>query len=189
MIESETKKWRNGVHKPQALEPTCANYEQLVAWVTRGDVEAARFCLDVCTIVQCWDDLIDRDKPVPPETINRTFWTALVELPRNPFYRRHFDVLNPLWITGIQNWHAANTFETGGSEAELEIAFIIRSCCADFLLQVATLVGGYEWARLVTPPIHRLSHGEGLRGYKENLIKQYADAKRLNTQSPENSNV
>jgi hypothetical protein len=133
----------------------------------------------VCAIVQCWDDLIDKDKSVSPETINRTFWTALVELPRNPFYRRHFDVLNPLWITGIQNWHAANTFEAGGSEPELEIAFIIRSCCADFLLQAATCVGGYEWARIVTPAIHRVCHSEGLQGYKQNLIKQFREADKL----------
>jgi hypothetical protein len=161
---------------------TCANYEALVWWAVRGDADAAAFCLAVCSIVQCWDDLIDRDKPVSPEQINRAFWTALVEMPRNSFYRRFFDLLNPLWITGIQNWHAANFMEAGGTEPELEIAFIIRSCCADILIGAATCVGGYEWARTVTPSVHRVCHGEGLKGYKANLAKQYADAAQLLTQ-------
>lgn len=159
--------------------PTHADYDALVCWAVRGDGEAAAFCKAVCAIVQCWDDLIDRDKPVSPETINRTLWTALVEMPRNPFYRRHFDLLNPLWVTGIQNWHAANSMEDSGTEPELEIAFIIRSCCADILVAAATCVGGYEWARVVTPAIHRICHSEGLRGYKENLIKQHVDSAKL----------
>jgi hypothetical protein len=151
-------------------------WDELISWAVCGDADAAAFCMMVCSIAQLWDDLIDKDKPIDPEHINRGFWIALVELPRNRFYQRHFEDLNPLWMVTIQNWHAANYMEAGGTEAELEIAFIIRSACADIVIQAALLVGGYEWARKVTPTIHRISHAEGLDGYKANLAKQFADA-------------
>jgi hypothetical protein len=131
------------------------------------------------SIAHCWDDLIDKDKPIDPEAINLAFWQALVDLPRNRFYQRHFDLLNPLFMTVIQNWHAANVMEKNGTAPDLEIAFIIRSGCVDLLIQAATLVGGYSHAREVTPVLHRIAHSDGLKGFKAKLKKQFADAQQI----------
>jgi hypothetical protein len=156
-----------------------AEYEKLVLQAVCGNHDAADFCITTYSIMHCWDDLIDKDKPVDPEAINLAFWQVLVVLPRNRFYQRHFDCLNPLFMTMIQNWHAANAMEKNGTDADLEIAFIIRSGCVDLLIQAATLVGGYSHAREVTPLIHRIAHSDGLAGFKANLAKQFADAAEL----------
>jgi hypothetical protein len=147
---------------------------QLLYQAVRGHPEAAEFCITLVEILHTWDDLIDRDKPVSPEAINQAFWLALVELPLNPFYQVHFHDLIPCLMTAILNWHAANDMEATESEADKEIAFILRSSYADVVEQAARLVGGYDWARQVTPLIRREFHKEGYAGYRVNLTKQFA---------------
>jgi hypothetical protein len=153
--------------------------QQLLYQVVRGHPDAAEFCITLVEVLHLWDDLIDKDKPVSPEAINKAFWQALVELPRNRFYQEHFHDLIPCLMTAIQNWHAANGMEETGSELDKEIAFILRSSYADIVIQAAHLTGGYDWARQITPLVRREFHKETYAGYRVNLAKQTADATEL----------
>lgn len=150
--------------------------QQFLYEVVRGHPDATEFCILLIEILHVWDDLIDRDKPVSPEMINSTFWKSLIELPRNPFYQLHFHDLNPILSVAIQNWHAANSMEATELDADKEIAFILRSSYADLVIKAAYLIGGYHWARQVTPRIRREVHKEGYVGYRHNLAKQFTDA-------------
>jgi hypothetical protein len=154
-------------------------HKQLLFQIVRGHADAAEFCIVICEILHTWDDLIDKDKPVSPETINKTFWIALVDLPRNPFYQQHAHDLIPCLMLAIQNWHAANEMELNQSETDKEIAFILRSSYADVVIQAAFLVGGYEWARQITPKVRREFHKETYAGYRGNLEKQFSDAAQV----------
>jgi hypothetical protein len=153
--------------------------QQLLYQVVRGHSEAAEFCIMLIEVLHLWDDLIDRDKPILPEAINKAFWQALVELPRNSFYQEHFHDLIPCLMTAILNWHAANAMEATPSEPDKEIAFILRSSYADIVIQAAHLCGGYDWAIQITPLIRREFHKEGYAGYRINLAKQATDAANL----------
>lgn len=148
--------------------------DQLIRTVSRNDPAAVEFLTAVVDIAHLWDDLVDRDKDVPVDVINRAFVSALVTLPRNPFYARHFDLLNPILVSAIGNWQIANEFEAGESESDLRIAFILRSSYANLLTQVAFIVGGLDWVRAVGPDVRRFTHAEGWDKYLENLSAEKA---------------
>jgi hypothetical protein len=156
---------------------------QLLLQLVCGHADAAEFCTLWCEVMHIWDDLIDKDKEVTDELINKVFWKALVELPQNPFYAAHFHLLNPVMMTAIQNWHAATDMEATDSDADKEIAFITRSNYGDVVIQAAYLTGGYEWARHVTLLIRREFHREGYAGYRRNLVKQAHDAAQLKSKA------
>lgn len=142
----------------------------------RGHEQAVAFFMALYNALQIWDDLIDKDKPVPADNINRMMWTVLIEIPRNAFYQANFNDLNPILMTSIVNWHGANAMEATESEADKEIAFITRSAYVDLLIQSALIIGGVQWAIQMTPEIRRLWHDEGLAGYKAALAEQFERA-------------
>jgi hypothetical protein len=136
--------------------------------VLRGNIDAENFIQTLGNIAHVWDDLIDKDRTPTDEEINHCFWQALVELPRNRFYQAHFQELQPLVCIAIQNWMAANTLEKEKRSGDLEIAFIIRSSYINIVIHSALLLGGYEWAKAVTPDLRRFWHDEGFQQYVTN---------------------
>lgn len=147
---------------------------ELLLTVTKGDKSAADFLSCVADIAHVWDDLIDQDHEVDPESIHWAFTTALITLPRNAFYQRHFEWLNPLLLSSINNWRVANSLESGDDEADKRIAFISRSSYVDLITQVAFIIGGSDWVRQVGATIRRFVHSEGWEGYLANLETEKA---------------
>jgi hypothetical protein len=148
---------------------------QVVHDAVKGDADAFAFLQGAVHSLHCWDDLIDRDQPVAPETINRTMWWVLVELPRNRFYQAHAADFTTLFANAIQNWHAANAMEATPEVADKQIAFILRSEYCNLVTHSAALIGGYDWARQVTPTIRRMWHDEGFEGYLLALAREKAE--------------
>jgi hypothetical protein len=148
----------------------------MVLRATCGNQAAAAFLETITTVLHFWDDLVDKDKPLPDSHINKCMWMVLVELPRNPFYRANFEDLNPVLVIAIQNWLAANVMEAGDSGSDKQIAFITRSSYVDIVIQTATICGGFEFGQGIALEARRLWHGEGFDGYLANLQKQFTDA-------------
>lgn len=138
----------------------------------KGNQEAAEFLHGLIGVLHVWDDLIDKDTALADAEINQAFWFVLVGLPRNTFYRQHFDLLNPLLMVAIQNWYAANKMERNGDAADRRIAFVLRSSYVDLVTQSALIAGGLEWAEKVTPDIRRFAHSEGYAQYLINLKQE-----------------
>ncbi|MTJ81732.1 MAG: hypothetical protein F8N37_12040 [Telmatospirillum sp.] len=145
------------------------DFDEVAFRCLKGRRDAVVFIKMMCDILHTWDDLIDRDKPVDPEAINRAFFTALVTLPRDPFYAANFALLNPIVETAIYNWWTANLYEASSDEDRLRAAFILRSSYSDIATMCARIVGGPDWARTVGPEIHDHWHGEGWAKYLLNL--------------------
>lgn len=116
----------------------------------RNNVDAVRFLETIGYIVQVWDDLIDRDKELNDETINRAFWMALVELQDNPFFHQYYKDLIPIIRDGVNAWLDANNFERGDSEHEKQLAFVLRSMIYNLRFHCAYLIGGYDWLRTIS---------------------------------------
>lgn len=152
--------------------------DELIQTVCRGDASASEFLHTVTQIAHVWDDLIDQDQPILADQIHQAFVQALVTLPLNAFYRRHFDMLHPVLVSSISNWLVANELERDGSMDDLRIAFISRSSYVDLVTQVAFLVGGFPWVRSVGPEIRRFAHEEGWDVYLENLETERAARKQ-----------
>lgn len=147
---------------------------ELFVTVARGNEAAANFLSTIVDVLHTWDDLIDQDHEFDAVAVNRAFTAALFTLPRNQFYMRHFDLLNPVLMSAINNWHVANILENGYSDEDKRIAFISRSSYIDLITQVAFIVGGHEWVIQVGPEIRRFAHSEGWEGYLANLETEKA---------------
>lgn len=119
-----------------------------------GNSAAVRMVKDIAFLSHAYDDLIDRDKPVPVESIHALFWKVMVALPDNPFWREHQAQLVPVIATSILNWRAANEIERDGVEEELRVAHAIRYSIADVLLLAMAIAGG---------PAHAAAHARRAR--------------------------
>jgi hypothetical protein len=62
-------------------------------------------------LAHIWDDLVDKDKPVSEDAINKAFLICLVYLPSNPFYQYIQKDILPMWITVVSSYQTANFFE------------------------------------------------------------------------------
>lgn len=103
-------------------------------------------------ITHIWDDLIDKDKPVTDGKINQAFIAALIELPRNSFWREHHDQLSIVLEHAIIDWATANTFE---KEQRLVPAYILRCSVASVIIHAARIIAGGHWALTVSEELRR----------------------------------
>jgi len=116
-------------------------------------------------MLDVWDDLVDRDKPVSDDMISTAFKTALFALPMNPFYRRHFDVLMPIMVTAQRNWEVATTLERLGRPEDTLTAFILRSSYVDVLVACVELAHGPHAAKEAAFLLRSAAHSEGYANY------------------------
>lgn len=147
------------------------NEAQFLHEVLLGRKDAVEFCQLIFRISQTWDDLIDGDRRVAPEDINRAFWMAIVEVPANPFYRRHFAYLHPLLAGYITDWLDANELQLTDGDHGRNIAFVLRDSVGALVSQAAYLIGGYEYLRKVSPDIRRHIFEDSLGEYKKRLAE------------------
>jgi hypothetical protein len=96
---------RHDFSRPQAVSLN----ERLSVWL-KGHAEAVAFILAIHEIYELWDDLVDGDETTEPR-INKAFYLAMVDLPRNGFYRQNFALLSPIIELSIIDWWTANKFE------------------------------------------------------------------------------
>ena len=134
----------------------------------KGQQDAVDLVMALVRVSQCWDDLVDRDKPVGAGAINAAFYDALVGIPSNPFYRKHMDILLPVGAVACMNYEIANSFERAGGTQRLELAHVLRYSVADVATAVLLIIGGPDWVR---------EYGPGLRerGQKDNLANYLAE--------------
>lgn len=136
----------------------------------RGDRNAVELAFALARIADVWDNLIDRDKPVGPADINQAFWIALVDIPRNPFYARHVQDLQPLIAQSIVNYQIANALQEAATNSEaLNVANVLRYSVADVIVHMAFLCGGMSWAASVGPQLRMLCQKDTLKHFVEEM--------------------
>ena len=94
---------------------------------------------DLCEVV---DDLIDGDKEVTKADIIRTLYTALVDLPSNPFFKSYSEYLVPVIETGINAWLDANELEKSHDKRDRMFAYVLRDQYMDVLFMCLTITRG-----------------------------------------------
>jgi len=144
------------------------NETEFLLETLRGNEEAVRLCQLFFRVSQVIDDLIDRDKPVSPEAITGSYWMALVEIPSNGFYLRHFNSLQPIVRQVFIDWMDSSALERQDDHGR-NLAFVLRDSPAALVTQCAYLIGGYEWMRKVSTEIRKHIHEDTLDGYKAEL--------------------
>jgi len=93
-----------------------------------------------------WDDLVDKDKAVSTEQINRAFILALVVIPENPVYQALGQEMRTLFSTAIAGYLTANAYEETLDSHGLEIAHTLRYAVAHVFIFLITKLHGIEEA-------------------------------------------
>jgi hypothetical protein len=134
----------------------------------KGNEDASLFINELFAVWHIWDDLIDKDKPLSDEAINKAFMSALINLPKNRFYQTHFLILNPIMENAFINWIGSNTLEQ--SKGDLSIAFDLRNSYVNIITACANIIGGPLWAQEVAIESHKsLRNVESFQEYAAKL--------------------
>lgn len=149
------------------------NDREFLFYAFKGDEHAVQFILDLTYVVGIWDDMIDRDKDIAPADVNTAFATAMIGMPRNPFFQRHANDLLPVMSIGVTNYLIANQYESGDIEARA-LAHVMRYSIVDVATHVATLIGGMAWAESVGPELRRRGQRDTLDNYLQEMEKKHA---------------
>jgi len=138
--------------------------------ICKENEEAVAFLVLITNLAHFWDDVIDADPAPSKAVMHEGMWACLVDLPRDPFYKRYFPELNPLMANAILDWRVANRLEAGEpATSHRRISFIIRSSYVCILQQTALIVGGPEWAEVCGLAIRVKCHAEGFDAYLKSL--------------------
>ena len=127
----------------------------LAEQVFMGNLAASRLCDDLITIVDIWDNLIDKDVPVSDDEINKMMHLALVDIPQNPFYIAYHSKLVPIISAGIMAWLASNQFEATADEELWSLSHGYRHWLSMVFVACAEIIGGYDHARKIAPYLLR----------------------------------
>lgn len=114
-----------------------------------------------------WDDLIDKDKNVPPDHVNNAFLIALLYLPSNPFYRSIQDQILPMWATVISAYEIANDFEKKKDDHGIEIAHTLRYASGHIITYMVQVCVGYEKAKEILPEVWKTIVFERFDDYRK----------------------
>lgn len=147
-------------------------FDQSVAleWM-RGNASAVEFLRGAFAVAHFYDDLIDRDKVIDDAQVHAAMFQALVLMPRNAFYRTHFEDLNAVLANAITNWQIATELERAGGTPGKRTAYVLRASYVDLVTHCALLVGGQAWARQVGVEVRLLAEP-----YAEYLTNLEAEA-------------
>ena len=118
-------------------------------------------------LAHIWDDLIDKDKPVSADEINRAFLTCLVYLPANPFYRSIQEQILPMWLVVVSAYETANSFEKNKDPHGIEIAHGLRYAVGNILAYVVHVCVGPEKAKEILPDMWKTIFYERFDEYRK----------------------
>ena len=114
-----------------------------------GDQHAIQCFIDISTIVETWDDLIDKDE-VTDKDINYAFDACFIHLPRNPFYMKFRHMLEPLIIMSVNAYHDSETLVKRDDESSRMMSFYIRNIGLELVPMIAFCIGGYDHMRKIS---------------------------------------
>lgn len=138
-----------------------------------GNHDALRLAYLVGFLADVWDNLVDGDSETPSR-VNKAFWTALVEIPRNPFFAAHEKDLRPILMQGVVNWHIANEYQKSNDRELLARAHVLRYAIADVVTHMLVIVGGIEYARRVAPEVRAMLQDDTLDAFVQEMENQHA---------------
>lgn len=132
-----------------------------------GNQDALNMYRAFVDLAHLWDDLIDKDKPVSADEINRAFLTCLVYLPANPFYRHIQEQILPMWLVVISSFETANKFEADKDPHGIEIAHSLRYAAGNIIAYAIHVCVGAEEAKKVLPDMWKSIFYERFDEYRK----------------------
>lgn len=128
----------------------------LLRWAG-GDGHAAAFLGQIAEIARLADDIVDDGK----DRQRNVCWLlsrCLTVLPLNPFFAAHASSLAPLINTVIVQWQQSDAFRVSGEPLKQAHGFVMREAVGQIVTAVASIVGGYAFARAVAEDFFETCH-------------------------------
>lgn len=141
----------------------------------KGNADAVSLMRQWMYVCHLWDDLIDGDTIRTPEQINQAFWVCVIDMPRNVFYRRNFDTLQPVIATHIIDWIASNKMEASEDEGEQHIAYTLRCNVVSLAGMIASIIAGPIWASTVQYEARLYAQREPMEQYLAKIKQRHED--------------
>ncbi len=116
----------------------------------KKDSQAISYTLDMLFLAHGCDDIHDQDVENTKENIRLLFRKIYVDVPLNPFYRKHSNELAPLMANSYLMWSASVALENGDEHSRFA-CFQIRNFILSVIAHCIYLVGGSDWADSVLP--------------------------------------
>lgn len=117
--------------------------------IANGDADALEFLWRFWCFEHCFDDLIDKDKPVDPEAAVRTLVQFIATLSFNAFYEEHKESLFPMIVMMANRSLDGDEWARSEDPAKRSAASVVRCGDVDLFLHVAFLTGGWDHMRSV----------------------------------------
>jgi purine-cytosine permease-like protein len=137
-----------------------------------GNQDALNMYRAFVNLAHTWDDMVDRDKPVSADDINRAFLTCLVYLPANPFYRAIQDQIMPMWLVVVSSYETANAFEKAKDPHGIEIAHSLRYAAGNIIAYAVHVCLGAEKAKEVLPEVWKAMFYERFDDYRKEHLSE-----------------
>lgn len=137
-----------------------------------GNQDALNMYRAFVNLAHTWDDMIDRDKPVSADDINRAFLTCLVYLPANPFYRAIQEQILPMWLVVVSSYETANAFEKAKDPHGIEIAHSLRYAAGNIVAYAVHVCLGAEKAKEVLPDVWKAMFYERFDDYRKEHLSE-----------------
>lgn len=135
------------------------------------DPWAIQFIVQFGDICELFDDLIDKDKPIRDEHVQRVLWACLTELPLNPWFDKWKTQLIPVIVTGINAWLDANELEQGSADEQV-FSYVLRDWYMELLAYCIYICRGKNYLRSVSMEIRRFfTKHETLDDYRRKLAE------------------
>ena len=142
------------------------NTEGKLEWFG-GNEDALRMLHAFADLAHIWDDMVDKDKPVSADAINRAFLTCLVYLPANPFYRSIQNEILPMWLAVVSAYETANFFELHKDAHGIEIAHGLRYASGNIMAYAVYVCVGPEKAKEYLPEMWKTLFHERFDDYRK----------------------
>ena len=136
-----------------------------------GNQDALNMYRMFIDLTHTWDDLVDKDRDVSPEDINRAFSIALIYLPANPFYRSIESAVVPMLLMSLSAYHTANHFEKTKDLHGIEIAHVLRYSAGHIIAYAVNACVGPEKAKEYMPEVWKGVVFERFEDYKQEVMK------------------
>jgi hypothetical protein len=137
-----------------------------------GNQDALNMYRAFVNLAHTWDDMIDQDKPVSADDINRAFLTCLVYLPANPFYRAIQEQILPMWLVVVSSYETANAFEKAKDPHGIEIAHSLRYAAGNIVAYAVHVCLGAEKAKEVLPEVWKAMFYERFDDYRKEHLSE-----------------
>lgn len=125
--------------------------------------EASDWLDGLWSVIQVFDDVIDKDNEITRQDANAALYAALLSMPASPFWLRNHAVLTPVMLVALSKWQASDARERAGIIDA--VSFVWRASFYDVVLAVCHLVHGDKAVDMAATVASM--YGENFEDYKK----------------------